>query len=377
MSDSGPPKLPDLPPKTIQNYVFGVILVLLFILVCRLFAPFFSVLLWSVLLYILFNPLHKRLVKKIDVKKTGGKILKSLWAAVFALGTVVLILLPVFFVVFHFFRQIIELITLVREELNPDNGLIRELVNRISLFVKDISADQIHISPAEIQSQVLLLLSSGMRNLIQLSSAVAKNIGSFFINLLFMIFCLFFFYSDGAYLSSLALDIIPIRREYISALKNKFLEITRNLFLGYIVVALIQALMAYIIFLIFGVKGALVFAALTFICVFIPMVGGGLVWIPLGSLRILNGDVGGGILFFVVSGIFISTLDNVLRPFFLQNRIQLHPLIIFIAILGGIVSFGFNGVILGPVVVIIFLTVLDLFRTEHHIEHGNERQEGR
>jgi predicted PurR-regulated permease PerM len=132
-------------------------------------------------------------------------------------------------------------------------------------------------------------------------------------------------------------------------------------------VALIQATMAYIIFSIFQVKGALVLAALTFICVFIPMIGGGLVWLPLGIVKILSGNVIGGIAFLLVSGIFISLLDNFIRPMFLKDRIQLHPLIIFFAIMGGVSAFGFNGLILGPMVVILFLTVLDLFLTEHEI----------
>jgi predicted PurR-regulated permease PerM len=57
------------------------------------------------------------------------------------------------------------------------------------------------------------------------------------------------------------------------------------------------------------------------------------------------------------------------RPIFLQYRIQLLPLIIFFAILVGMRAFGFNGFVLGPMVVILFLTVLDLFLTEHKIEH--------
>jgi predicted PurR-regulated permease PerM len=60
-------------------------------------------------------------------------------------------------------------------------------------------------------------------------------------------------------------------------------------------------------------------------------------------------------------------LDNVLRPMFLRDRIQLHPLIIFFAILGGVSAYGFNGLILGPMVVILFLTVLDMFLNEHKI----------
>jgi predicted PurR-regulated permease PerM len=97
------------------------------------------------------------------------------------------------------------------------------------------------------------------------------------------------------------------------------------------------------------------------------MIGGGLVWLPLGLARIISGNISGGIFFLVVSGLFISMLDNILRPMFLKDRIQLHPLIIFFAILGGVSAFGFNGLILGPMVVILFLTVLDLFLTEHKI----------
>jgi predicted PurR-regulated permease PerM len=182
-----------------------------------------------------------------------------------------------------------------------------------------------------------------------------------------MVFCLFFFYIDGQYLSHLALHIIPIRKEYMVAIVGKFMEITRNLFLGYIMVAIVQAIMAGIVFSVFQVEGALVFAALTFICVFIPMVGGSLVWWPLGIVQIIHHGPIRGILFIIASALLISTLDNVLRPMFLQDRIKLHPLIIFFAILGGLATLGFNGLILGPMIVILFLTVLDLFLTEHKI----------
>jgi predicted PurR-regulated permease PerM len=209
-----------------------------------------------------------------------------------------------------------------------------------------------------------------LQDLLQFSRSVVLNIGSFFTGLAFMVFSLFFFFLDGIYLSRLVLHVVPIRKDYMKALVGKFKEITRNLVLGYIMVALVQALVAFVIFSLFKVTGALVFAALTFFCAFIPIFGAGIVWVPLSLLRIFYGDIGGGVLFFITSGIFISTLDNLLRPIFLKDRIQLHPLIIFFAILGGISVFGFNGIILGPMVVILFLTVLDLFLTEHKIEQG-------
>ncbi|MDR1099539.1 MAG: AI-2E family transporter [Treponema sp.] len=360
---------PTPPSKNIQTYVFGAILIILFILVCRLFAPFFTVLLWSTLLYVLLNPLHHRLIKKLDLDSLKGKILKNVWAVVFVLGTLIIILIPLSFVGSLFSRQIIDLIRYSREELNQRPEIIRDLLDRVSVFIRDITMDQVVVTGDEILRQITGFLTSSLQSLLSMSSTVARNVGSFALSLVFMAFSLFFFYVDGPYLSRLVLHAIPIRKEYITALTGKFLDITRNLFFGYIMVALVQAVMAYIIFSLFHVRGALVLAALTFICVFIPMLGGGLVWLPLGIARILSGNIVGGIFFLIVSGIFISTLDNVLRPMFLKDRIQLHPLVIFFAILGGVQAFGFNGLILGPMMVILFLTVLDLFLTEHKIRN--------
>jgi predicted PurR-regulated permease PerM len=354
----------------VQTLVFAALLVLLFVMVCGLFAPFFTVLLWSVLLYVLVSPLHHRLIRKLDFSRASGRFLKSLWAVLFALGTVILILIPISFVASVFSRQIVDLTRFVREVFNQRPGAMREFFNNVSAMISDLSQEQLRITGADIERWLMEILNSSLQRLFSLSSRLAQGLGSFFVGLVMLVFTLFFFYADGPYLSRLVLHAIPIRQEYLKTLTGKFMDITRSLFFGYIMVAFIQSIMAYIIFTIFGVKGALIFAMITFIAVFIPMIVGGLVWLPLGLIRIATGGVFEGVVFLVVSGFFISLLDNVLRPMFLQDRIQLHPLIIFFAILGGVSVYGFNGLILGPVLVILFLTVLDLFLSEHRIENG-------
>jgi predicted PurR-regulated permease PerM len=355
------------PPKLVQNAVFGAILITLFLLVCRLLSYFFTVLLWSILLYTLLGPLHQRIIRNMNFSTWRGKIVKNILAGAFSVGTIVLILIPLIFVSFQFYRQITDLIRAARDYLYNNPGIFNDALIRASDFIADVSSGLIVIDPVDLRTRLLQLLTRSLQNVLYTSSTIARNVSAFGAGIVFMLFCLFFFYLDGPYLARLVKHTIPIRREYMSALVGKFKDITRNLFLGYIMVALVQAVMAYIIFSIFRVRGALVFAALTLICAFIPMFGAGLVWLPLGVIRIASGKMIEGIIFLAVSGFFISLLDNFLRPMFLQNRIQLHPLVIFLAILGGVSSFGFNGLILGPMVVILFLTVLDLFLTEHNI----------
>jgi predicted PurR-regulated permease PerM len=264
-----------------------------------------------------------------------------------------------------------ELVTIARRTFRENPTMLQEILERFSEFIAEISADQVKISAAEVQQRLLSMLNSGIDHVLNFSKSIALNISNFVISLVFMVFCLFFFYLDGAYLSSLVLNNFPIKEEYLTTLVKKFMDIIKNLFLGYIMVAIVQSMLAYIIFAIFHINGAMVFACLTFICVFIPMFGGAIVWMPIGISIILAGEPVRGFLFLITSGVFISLLDNILRPLFLQDRIQLHPLIIFFAIMGGVSVYGFNGIIMGPIAVILFLTVLDLFLTEHHIDHKN------
>ncbi|MCL1929301.1 MAG: AI-2E family transporter [Treponema sp.] len=354
--------------RNIQNIVFGVILIFLFALVCRLFAPFVTVLLWSILFYIMFKPLHQKCIARFNRTTFRGKICINVISAVFSLGTVFLILVPFSFVVFQLFRQVIDSIRQLSDYFASHSFNENAVLENISQIISDLSSEQITISADEIRSRILGYLSSGLQNLVRTSGNAARNVGSFFITIVFMIFSLYFLFVDGSYLSRLVLRVIPIRKEYLKTLVTKFKEITRQLVLGYIIVALAEAVTAFFIFSIFKVSGALVFASLVFCFSFFPLVGPTMVYIPLGLTRILDGNPGNGILLMLISAVFISTIDNFLRPFILKDRIQLHPLVIFFAILGGISVFGLNGMILGPMIVILFLTVFDLFLMEHKLE---------
>ena len=353
--------------KPIQSYIFAGILILLLLAVFRLFAPFFTPLLWSILLYIIFNPLHRRITKSIDSKTLKGKILLKVWAGIFTLGTVVLIIFPVLFISRLFYLQMQELGRNLLSFVHDRPDFTQELLDRVLSFIISVSAEQFAITVYDVEEQIRIFITNITQNMISHGTNIFQNIGRFVLNILIMIFSLFFFYIDGPYLSKLVLKAVPIRAEYIHSLTSKLKNITRNLFWGYIIVALLQSVVAFIIFSIFNIRGSLVLSAVTFILVFIPMFGAAIIYIPITIIIILSGRIVTGVVFLVVSIVFLSGIDNVLRPFFLKDRIQLHPLIIFFAILGGLFAFGFNGFILGPVFVILFLTVLDLFLTEHKI----------
>ena len=359
---------PQRQTSAIQNAVFAIILILLFLFVCKLFSPFWTVLLWSSVLYIIVSPLHNKVMRKLSFKGIKGIVIKNVIAMVFALAIAVLILLPVLLVSTQFITQIIALLRGAREYLLTKPDDLTGFFNKAALFLSDMTGGQVAMDISDIQGQINTFLSTSLQTLIRYSSHLARNIGAFIAGLAFMVFCLYFFFLDAKYLITL-FNNIPIKKEYIHILINKFKTSAKNLFLGYIMVGAVQAVLSFIVYTVFGVKGAFVFACLTFICVYIPILGGALVWLPIGVARIITHGLSSGIIFLAVSAVVISLLDNILRPYFLEDRIRLHPLIIFLSILGGVANFGFNGIVIGPLVVIFFLTVLEIFLTEHELDH--------
>ena len=354
--------------KHVQTWFFAGLFVILFLGVTRLFAPFFSVLLWSSLLYVLFSPLYHKIVRRLDMTKRTGNILRNLLAAAFSILSVVVIIVPLVFLAVQMGKQLSYLIRtgLAYLDANPHLELVR--IEGLSQLVEELSFGVVDLSVVDFRQRIAEALSGGADAMVHFTTQIVKNVGVFFLNLLFIIFSLFFFYVDGEYLLKLLVSAVPIRNEYTAQLIRKFSDITKNLFLGYFLVSAVQGVAAYIIFLIFGIQGSLAFSILLMFCSFIPMIGAGAVWLPLGIVRILSGDTAGGILFLALCAFFVSTLDNFLRPLFLKDRIHLHPLMIFFSILGGAAVFGFNGLVVGPMLVIFFLTVLDLFLIEHGID---------
>ena len=218
-----------------------------------------------------------------------------------------------------------------------------------------------------IRSQIITLLQKYSSNIFSLSKTLISSTGTVVVSLLFLIFVLFFFYRDAAYLSRLFIKAVPINSLYMKHLLGKFSEVTRGLVSGYLLVAFYQGVVAFILMKIFSVNSALLFSVILMFVSFIPMLGAAVVWAPIGITLCFTVSVWKGVLYLILSGIFVSGLDNFLRPMLLKDRIKVHPLIIFFAILGGIKIFGFNGLILGPIVVIMFFTLLDMLSTENII----------
>lgn len=282
-------------------------------------------------------------------------------AGTFSIITVLIVAGILSFVVIKIFgqgRALAQNAVMFFEKINsPENENLKQT---IAAEVYRLSRGTIDISQLNLTKELLNLASISSDTILKSATNLVKNAGQFFLSLIFFAFSLYFFYIDGAYLAGLLKHAIPVDSETSGKIFAKIKEITANLFKGLFLVSFYQGLASFIIYILFGVQSALLLAILTFFTTFLPLVGCGVIWFPLGISMCFTHSPFKGILFLIIAGSVISLMDGFLRPFFLKDRIKIHPLLIFFSMLGGVKMFALNGIILGPMIVILFFTVLDM-----------------
>ena len=105
----------------------------------------------------------------------------------------------------------------------------------------------------------------------------------------------------------------------------------------------------------------------------VPVVGTALVWVPAGLYLIFTGASWKGIFVLVWGVAVVTTADNIIRPWVVGGKVQLHPLVLVFAILGGVEAFGFLGLFLGPVVASVLSVLFGIIREE--LGHGDGKPE--
>jgi predicted PurR-regulated permease PerM len=129
-----------------------------------------------------------------------------------------------------------------------------------------------------------------------------------------------------------------------------------------IVVPLVQGVIAYVGFRIFGVPSALLWAVMVVFAALIPIVGSPLAWVPACLFLAFEGSTGRAVGLFLYGLLCISMVDNILKPLILRGTAQIHTMLGFLSILGGLMAFGPKGVVAGPVVLSLVLSAYRIYR---------------
>ena len=193
-----------------------------------------------------------------------------------------------------------------------------------------------------------------------LSSATTGTV-QFLFMLMIMLYSMYFFLIDGGKLLDRILYYLPLEDEEERRLLDKFSSVTRATLKGTAVIGVLQGGLAGLAFAVVGIPSALFWGTLMVVLSIIPGIGTGLIWVPAAVILIAGGSLAKGIGLAMFCGLVVGSIDNVLRPRLVGKDTQMPDLLILLGTLGGIMMFGVLGLILGPIVAALFVTVWEMY----------------
>jgi predicted PurR-regulated permease PerM len=197
--------------------------------------------------------------------------------------------------------------------------------------------------------------------LINSLSSVTVMTAQFIFMLFIFLYTMFFFLVDGDRILSLIMRYLPLKQEDGERMLDRFTSVTRATLKGVAVIGILQGTLTGAAFAVIGIPSFIFWGTVTAVMSLVPGIGTAVVWLPASIILASNGHYGQAIGLFAFCGLVVAGLDNFLRPRLVGQDTRLHELMILFGTLGGIMMFGVAGIIIGPIVAALVVTVWEIY----------------
>jgi predicted PurR-regulated permease PerM len=335
----------------------AALIVLYFIF--RIFQPFLVATALALVLTSLSFPVFEQVCLKLKGRR-------GLAALITCLALTLLIVLPFAILIILLGQQVSQVYKQVQQILQNDGvqGFTSletfPWLQRPRAWVNSV----VDLSEVDLLGNLAGLLQQASMFLLSHSTAILTGVFNLVFNFLIMIVTMFFLFRDGHRLKDELGSLSPVSKRYTALLSSTFREVAHATVIGSLVTAAAQGTAAGIIFWILGVPNSLFWGTISAFFSLIPVVGATIIWIPWALYFLLTGSIATGVLMIVLQSLIVGSLDNVLRPLLIEGRVRMHTLIVFFSIMGGIAYFGVLGMVFGPIIVALGLTLLEVYKIE-------------
>ena len=303
--------------------------------------PFIGGLLGAATIYVLLR-------RQMHYLTQCRKWRRSLAATVLLVEAILCFLVPISLIVWMFVAKIQHI------ALEPQS--IIDPFRHVAELIRDRTGYDI-LQPSNINYLISLIPKVGQW--------VLRSIFSFGINIIVLMFVLYFMLIGGYRMEDYFRDLLPFNHSTSRSVMREVHMIVRSNAIGIPLLAIIQGIVAYISYVIFGVPSALFWGVLTCFATIIPIVGTALIWVPLSVYLALSGGWGNAIGLTLYGTIVITHVDNVVRFMMQKKMADTHPLVTIFGVIIGLALFGFMGVIFGPLMLAIFIFCVDIFKRKY------------
>jgi len=328
------------------------IVVVLGYLTFQILKPFLSPIAWAVVIALVFYPVYAFTLKFAP------------WKPVASMITIIVIVTVLIGPFSYFIVLLVAELKHLSDYLDSDklSSLKQGLQNPAISSVVERVTDIFGITEPDLDAAIIDYLQRVGKDLV---SQITKGAGNFIavaVNFIFTIFSVFFMFKDGADFLSKIRDYMPFSDEEKSLLAAQMRDIIISTIYGGVLVAIAQGIVGGIAFSLLGIPSPVLWGFAVSIASFIPLIGSLAVWGPAVIYLFLHGLVAQAFGLIAVGIFGISMIDNLLRPVIIGSRTKMHVLVILFSVIGGIQLFGIIGLVMGPLVLAVFISVIKIFR---------------
>jgi predicted PurR-regulated permease PerM len=348
-----------IPAPRAARLTFMTLLLATLALLAAVFLPLWKPLFMAAVLAAAVQPLYSRLAARL-----GGK--PKVAAVITTVLLVLVVLIPIILLSVVVVSEAVSAYQFIRTTL--EHGGVEELLATLPHSIEGGVRRLLALVPEDIKPGTA---AAGKAAAGFLSQALA-TVGNLAFALVMMLIAFYALLVKGDQLFGWVKDVSPLPEtsELIDEARRTSGNVLRSTFLT----ALAQGSLATVGYLICGVPQPIFFGVVTFFAAFIPSVGTAIVSIPLVILLFLSGKTWQPIVLAVWGVALVGTIDNLLRPFFIRGGgMQVDGVIVFFALIGGVLVFGSIGILVGPLAVTLFLAMIR-FAYRDYVEPQDEDQ---
>lgn len=343
----------------VYHLFFWLVLAALLALVYNLLRPFFNAIFLAVILASLVHPLQRRFIALLRGRKTLAALLMTGLLTLCLIVPLVLVGMAVVREGAGEIRKLDEWLQMERWEELSQRPIIRQSV--------DWTQDTLRALGVEWEDFRNRLMEQGQgmaTSALQTGAGLVQNITRVLSLFPVMLFVLFFLLRDGERYAGHVKELVPLHEEQKNTLFTRAKEMFRAVFVGTLLTAVLQGVVGGVGLLLAGFSPFL-WGALVACSSFIPVLGTGLIFGPLTVWLLVTGEFWRALLLGGWALLFVSPIDNYVRPFLMPNEARLTALYLFLAIIGGVLLFGLPGLIYGPLIFGLTAVMLESYRNEY------------
>ncbi len=335
----------------LEKSSFILCLIGISLLFCVLVEPFAKVFFWACVLALVFYPIFSYFnERKINANNS-------------ALLTVticfVLLIIPIIFLLLSLIQEGTAFYNLVKGQSLEPSFYVNQVIEAFPVLNKVLYYFNINIKTLDVTINEWTTVAYTF--IAQKALAVGSETLNLTIDVVMMLYLMFFMIRDGMFLRDLLIKALPLGDEREHLLLSKFAEVTRATIKGTLVVAIVQGALGGLAFFVLEVNGAILWGTIMILLSFVPVVGVAIVWLPVAIYFLAVGTWVKGVILILFGVFVIGLVDNVLRPILVGRDTKLPDYLVLLSTLGGFTLFGFTGFIVGPLIAVLFVTFWNIF----------------